>query len=474
MTVKKILFVAGEGVPFINTGGLGEVVGALPQSIMKEDTMDVRVIMPLYQALAEKHMENIEFVGYTYVSLAWRNQYCGIFKASVGSTIYYFIDNEYYFKRPTCYGHYDDGERFAFFCKAVLDILQFINFMPDIIHAHDWQTALIPIYLKTIFYQKYRDIRSVFTIHNIEYQGKYNMNILSDVFTLQYIEKDIVEYDGCINLMKGAIECADIVTTVSPTYAEEILSPFYSHGLTPIIQRNKHKIKGILNGIDTDFYNPDIDNALFKTYNKNNIINKYANKIKLQEMMNLPIDEDIPVIAIVSRLVSHKGMDIVSGAIDAILLQNVQLVVLGTGDMEYEIFFEHLQKKYPSKVAVKIEFNSDLSRKIYAGADIFLMPSKSEPCGLAQMIASRYGAVPVVRETGGLKDSIRDYGLDEGNGFTFDDYTAYNVVNAITRVLSLYNNKENWNKLVAKVMEVDFSWNASAKEYIAMYEKLSI
>jgi len=471
MENKKILFAASEGVPFIATGGLGEVIGALPQAIMNESGMDVRVVMPLYQAISDKY--KLEYIGYTYVSLAWRNQYCGIYRSIIGSVTYYFIDNEYYFKRPICYGHYDDGERFAYFCKAVLDILPVIDFVPDIIHANDWQTALVSIYLKALYNEKYNGIKSIFTIHNIEYQGKYDARILSDVFALPPHYKDIVDYDGCINLMKGAVQCADVVSTVSPTYAKEILSPFYSHGLSPIIERNAGKIRGILNGIDVGLYNPDTDNAIFKKFNTNCLENKTENKLKLQKMLKLPVSADIPMIAIISRLVSHKGMDIITEAAEEILTQNVQLAVLGTGEKEYELFFEYLQERYPDKAAARIEFNSDLSRKIYAAADIFLMPSKSEPCGLAQMIASRYGAVPIVRETGGLKDSIHDCSLGEGNGFTFADYTSYNVVSAVNRALDLYKNKENWNNLVMEIMKVDFSWNNSAKDYIKMYEGLT-
>ena len=470
----KILYVASEGVPFIATGGMGEVIGALPRALEDESSLEVRVVMPLYQQISEQHMEQLTYLGYTYIPLSWRNQYCGVFKAEANGVTYYFIDNEYYFKRADCYGHYDDGERFAFFCKAVLSILPMIDFWPDIIHCHDWQSALVPVYLRTIFAQndRYQNIRSIFTIHNIEYQGKYDLAILSDVFDLPPYDACFVEYDGCINLMKGAIECADIVSTVSPTYAQEIFSPFYSHGLTPIIERNSDKITGILNGIDTNFYNPAIDKALFKPYNVDSMEDKYENKAKLQEMVGLPVDKTIPVIAVISRLVSHKGIDLVAGAAEELLHQNIQLIILGKGDQGYEDYFRNLQYRHQDKVVAWIEYNPEVSRKIYAGADIFLMPSKSEPCGLAQMIASRYGTVPVVRETGGLKDSIRDCTLGEGNGFTFVDYSAYNVVNAVGRALALYYDKKNWNNLMREVMNVDFSWNNSAKEYLKLYDRL--
>lgn len=471
---RKILFAVSEANPFIATGGLGDVAGALPAAIKKNDDSDVRVIMPFYKDISEKYMSQLEYICYHYVSLAWRNQYCGIFRGEANGITYYFIDNEYYFKRGSCYGHYDDGERFAFFCKAVLEVLPIIDFIPDVIHAHDWQTALVPVYLKTIFSgnDKYRNIKSVFTIHNIEYQGQYDMAILGDVFSLGPWDSGIVEYDGCINLLKGAMEVADAVTTVSPTYAQELKNPFYSHGLTPEIERISYKMNGILNGIDTNFYNPDIDKCIYKNYNINSIENKYENKRKLQEELNMSADENIPLVAVVSRLVGHKGMDIIRMAADEMMAQNIKLVVLGTGDAEYENFFRDLAYRYGGKAVSMIEFNSAMARKIYAAADLFLMPSKSEPCGLAQMICSVYGAVPIVRETGGLKDSVHDCSLGEGNGFTFAEYTAYNVVNALQRALSVYYDKPNWNKLVKAVMSVDFSWNKSAGEYVKMYDRL--
>ncbi len=465
----KILFTASEGLPFIQTGGLGDVIGALPKSIVKADPdFDVRVVLPLYEKIDRTDME---FLCYIYVPLAWRSQYCGIFRKVLDGVTYYFIDNEYYFKRAGCYGHFDDGERFAFFSKAALEMLPAIDFFPDVIHAHDWQTALVPIYLRTSFSgsETYRRIKSVFTIHNIEYQGKYDPAILTDIFGLADFDAHIVDYDGCINLMKGAIECADKVTTVSPTYAEEIKIPFYSHGLSPLIHRHSHKLLGILNGIDTNFYNPEVDKDIFKVYNIKSIDKKCENKKALQEMLGLPVNANTPLVAIISRLVSHKGVDIVAEAAEDFLYNNIQLVVLGTGDPGYEQFFRDLQARHPDKVVAYIAFDPKLAKKLYAAADIFLMPSKSEPCGLAQMIASRYGTVPIVRETGGLKDSIHDCTLGKGNGFTFVDYTADNISNAINRALNLYYDKKNWNNLVKEVMTTDFSWNNSSLKYIDMY-----
>ncbi len=468
----KILFAASEGLPFVQTGGLGDVIGALPKSLAKVNPgFDIRVVLPLYESIDRS---GFEFLCYIYVPLAWRNQYCGIFRKVQDGVTYYFIDNEYYFKRSGCYGHYDDGERFAFFSKAVLEILPAVDFYPDIIHAHDWQCALVPIYLKTVFSENdnYKNIKTVFTIHNIEYQGKYDPAILGDIFGLADFDAHIVDYDGCINLMKGALECADIISTVSPTYAEEIKNPYYSHGLTPIILKNSYKLKGILNGIDINFYNPSIDNDIFTTYNINSIDKKVENKKELQKMLGLPSGANIPMIAIISRLVSHKGIDIVAEAAENLLCNDIQLVVLGKGDRNYEMFFENLQRRYPDKVVAYIAFEPTIAKKIYAAADMFLMPSKSEPCGLAQMICSRYGTVPIVRETGGLKDSIHDCTLGAGNGFTFIDYTADNISGAVNRALNLYYDKKNWNNLVAEVMNTDFSWNNSAAEYIRMYQSL--
>ena len=476
---KKILFVASEAAPFIITGGLGEVIGALPKNIYKaEKDADVRIVIPLYEEIAVKFKDILEFFGEIYVDLGWRHQYCGIFTAKIGDVLYYFIDNEYYFKRGGCYGYFDDGERFAFFGKAVLDILETIDFIPDIIHAHDWQSALVPVYLRTTYSYKeeFKNIRTVFTVHNIEYQGKFNMAILEDIFDISYEYKSIVEFDGMINLMKGAMMCADIISTVSPTYAKEIHDYRFAHGLDPVINMQTGKIRGILNGIDTESYNPQTDPKIFANYDAESIDKKSKNKLQLQTIMDLPKNDNIPVIAIVTRLVGHKGIDLIAGAMNEIIKLPLQFVVLGSGDREYELQFELFRERFPDKVRVHLGFSPELARRIYAGADIFLMPSKFEPCGLSQMIAARYGAVPVVRETGGLKDSIIPYESGEsgekGIGFVFSDYTCEAITEVINRAFVLYNDKEKWSGLVKRAMEWDFSWEASAKEYIKMYEEL--
>lgn len=469
----KVLFAASEAAPFITTGGLGEVAGSLPKALKEKykDNIDIRIILPLYQGIYDR--SEFEFIGKTTVPLVWRQQYLGIFKKVVNGVLYYFLDNEYYFKRSECYGHFDDGERFAFFSKAVLFCLPMLDFFPDIIHSNDWQTSLISVYLKTIYNtSEYKDIKSILTIHNIEYQGIYDLKISEDIFGIYGKEKSIVEYNGAINLLKGAMETCDIISTVSESYSKEIFNDYYAHGLAPMISKNSSKVRGILNGIDTDFYNPETDESLFENYNKDNIQNKYINKTSLQLLSGLPQDENIPIIAIISRLVKHKGFDLIIEGIEEILKEKVQIIVLGKGDRSYELRFKALQEIYHDKIAVRIDFNPDLARKLYAGADFLLMPSISEPCGIAQMIASRYGTVPIVRETGGLKDSIKDASFDFGNGFTFYEQTPAFLVDAVKRALKVYSNKEDFNKLVKTVMNMDFSWEKSAKKYYEMYENL--
>ena len=467
---KKFLFVASEAAPFIATGGLAEVIGSLSKAIAKDDRYDVRVILPLYQDIKKEYRKDFRFIGNIFVPLSWRNQYCGIFEYVANNVTFYFVDNEYYFKRPGCYGYYDDGERFAFFCRSVMEILSFLNFYPDVLHCHDWQAALAAIYLKTIycFRPEYQFIRAVFTIHNIEYQRQYSLDILEDLFGISNRYRYLVEYDHCINLMKGAIECCERFSTVSPTYAGEIKDPYYSHGLDGIIRRNEFKLCGILNGIDPDYYNPATDKALFANYSAEDVAPKAVCKEELQRMLNLPVKADTPIIAMITRLVSHKGLDLVKEVIEQVLRQDVQFILLGTGDSQYENYFSDLARRYQGKVVSIISFNSDLSRKIYSGADIFLMPSKSEPCGLSQMIASRYGTVAIVRETGGLRDSITPYGAG-GNGFTFRDYNAYDMLYVIGEAIGVYQNKEEWAKLVHKAMTTDFTWSTSAKYYEGLY-----
>ena len=474
----KILFVGAEAVPFISTGGLGDVLGSLPQAIASVNkNADVRVVLPLYQKIKEKYASELEYVGNTTVGLSWRNQYCGIYKCEMGGVIYYFIDNEYYFKRGSVYGDFDDAERFAFFGKAVLDIMPVIDFYPDIMHTNDWQSASSVIYLKRKYFMNpyYCDIKTIYTIHNIDYQGIFSMSILGDVFGLDcFGDRSIVEYNGNINLTKGAIVCADVVSTVSQKYANEIQTEFYSSGLHYILHQYSDKLTGIVNGIDVNYYNPSNDTVIAEKFSSNDLSGKTECKRQLQEMCGLETNPDIPVVSMISRLASHKGFDLVKFILPEMLDLGIQFVLLGTGEYELEEYFKSIQARYPDKVKVFLEFNKDLSKKIYAGSDIFLMPSKSEPCGLSQMICSAYGTVPVVRETGGLYDTIKPYNIynGEGNGFTFANYNAHEMKDALQRAVELYNNKKKWTMLVKTAMETDFSWNVSANKYIEMYRNV--
>ncbi len=469
----KVLFATSEAYPFAMSGGLADVSGALPKAL-RARLVGARIILPLYDTIPQQLRDTMQFITSISVPVAWRRQYCGIFEAKVDGVVYYFIDNLYYFKRGSLYGHYDDAERFAFFSRAVLEVLKVIDYAPDIIHCNDWQTALIPVYLR-LFYRdddRYRNIKTLFTIHNIQYQGKFGKEILEDVFGIPSSESSLVEYGDCINLMKGAIECAHRVSTVSPTYAKEILDPWYSHGLDSILREREWKLCGIVNGIDTDVYNPETDKAIVAHYSADNLEGKAADKAALQELMGLKRTDEIPLIAMVTRLVSHKGLDLVKARLDSILSFGVQMIVLGSGDYEYETFMYETANRYPDRFRLATGFNPDLAHKIYAGSDIFLMPSKSEPCGLSQMVALRYGSIPVVRETGGLRDTISDSGLGEGNGFTFANYNADDMAHAVYRAVEGFKDREGWKVLTQRAMRCDNSWGASANAYIKLYKSM--
>lgn len=478
---KRILMVGSEMVPYAATGGLGDVMGSLPEACMEAGNgeLDVRVVMPLYGSVNEKYRNEMTFIKEINVKLSWRNLYCGIYELNKNGITVYFLDNEYYFKRPALYGNFDDGERFAFFASAVMQFMPEVDFMPDILHAHDWQSALAVIYLKTLYAADpvYSKIKSVFTIHNVAYQGKYDAAILGDVFGLDSRFYAFVENDGCINLMKGAIELADKVTTVSPTYAEELKYPEYSHGMHYILNRNAAKLSGILNGIDYNYYNPETDESIYTQFTSTRLSGKAKNKAALQKELGINKDADAPLLAIITRLADHKGIDLITCIMREVLdYSDAQLVILGTGEKHYEDYFKYLGECYPDRVKTILAYDKDLAKKIYASADIFLMPSLSEPCGLAQMIASRYGTVPVTRETGGLYDSIKGYyeldGEIHGNGFTFKNYNAHELKDRIFAAMVLHEDTQAWKKLVKKVMTIDFSWNVSAKKYIEMYMSL--
>lgn len=475
----KVLFVASEALPYASTGGLADVIGSLPSALVKRN-VDARVIMPYYSVIKQKELPEIGFLFDLRVRLAWRDQYCGIFTAVRNGITFYFVDNEYYFRRMSLYGSYDDGERYAFFCKAVLEVLPRLDngegFFPDVLHTNDWQAALAGIYLKQIYRKadyRYRPIRVVHSIHNIEYQGVYDHGILGDVFDLSPEYASIVDYNGAINLTKGAIVCCDRLTTVSPTYAKQIKTPEYSSGLHHIINQYAFKTVGIINGIDQDYYDPATDADVYSVYTE--ACGKAVNKKSLQRELRLPVSADTPLVGMITRLTSHKGLDLVTAVIEELLHEDVQFVLLGTGDSGFESFFRRLASSYPEKARALIKYDKSLSKKIYAAADVFLMPSKSEPCGLAQMIASRYGTVPVVRETGGLYDTIRYYDdvTGEGNGFTFADYNAHDMLYTVRKALRLYRtDRDKWNALANVCMKKDFSWDVPAGEYLKLYEEL--
>ncbi len=474
--IKKVLFVASEAAPYIRSGGLGDVAGALPKALQKLG-VEVRVVIPLYADIPSRLKDTMRFVGYTYVPLAWRNQYCGVFEQTFDGVKYYFIDNEYYFKRSGLYGHFDDAERYAFFSKAVLELLMLVDFDPDVVHCNDWHTALVPVFLDLFYRQNklFSNIKTVFTIHNIEFQGKYDSAIAADILGIPAPKLSLVEYAGCTNYMKGGIESAAAITTVSPTYAEELTDPYFAYGLESIISARKYKLTGILNGIDIGEYDPMTDPALFKPFSADNLEGKLENKINLCKLVDLSTDPTKPLISMVTRLASQKGVDLLTAVAEDLLAADVQLVVLGTGDWKYETMLKDLEHRYKAKFSVIINFSRDIASKIYGGSDIFLMPSKFEPCGLSQMIAMRYGTVPVVRETGGLKDTVTAFNNDtkEGTGFSFYSYNAHDMLDAIWRAVdTFYNNKEDWKTLVANIMNKDFSWDKSAEQYIKLYNGL--
>ena len=470
---QKILFAVSEVAPFVSTGGMGQVVSSLPVTLQRTaKNLEVRVIAPYYQHVRQQFGAGMAFLGSIQVQLSWRSHYCGVFQVERDGVTYYFIDNEQYFDREACYGYFDDGERFAFFSKAVLSVLEMIDFIPDIIHAHDWQTALIPIYLKTVLARFYPQIRTVFTIHNIEYQGKFTLDALQDVCDLRSEDYGIVESESNLNLVKGAIICADKLTTVSPSYAEEIKYGG-GYGLEPILLMHQGKLQGILNGIDTDLYNPATDPSLAQTFTEETLEDKAINKRDLQTLFGLPAAPRKPLLCMISRLVSHKGLDLLLSIMEDLLSDDVQFLLLGTGDLHYELFFNEMAICYPDKVAVNIAYNPEIGNKIYAGADMMLMPSRSEPCGLSQMIASRYATIPVVRATGGLKDTITDCRNGNGNGFLFENYDAAEFLSTIRQAIHLYTYYEDdWQNLMLEAMRRDFRWDLSAKAYVEMYASL--
>lgn len=475
----KILYVTSEAVPFCKTGGLADVAGSLPKTLAAKGEQ-VAVIMPLYAAVREKWEDKLEYLGYTYVDLSWRHEYCGLFRYVMSDGVsWFFIDNRRYYNRSGLYGHYDDAERFAFFSRAVLSSFSLMDFYPDVIHCNDWQSALIPVYIadENARSDYFKGMRTVFTIHNIEYQGHYGHEVLSDICGLNegWFDNGIMRYDDGINFLKGAIYCADAVTAVSPTYAQQLKDPAYAHGLDGVIREAGDKLFGVLNGIDMDAFDPEKDPLLQKNYTAKKPEGKAADKAYLQQKLGLAVRSDVPLIAMVTRLVSHKGLDLVRAIGDELMGDDVQLAILGSGDAEYEQYFEGLCSRHSGKAAFYRGYNAALAQEIYAGADLFLMPSKSEPCGLSQMIAMRYGTVPIVRETGGLKDTVRAYEAwsGQGNGFSFAEYNAHDMLHVIREAAELYRSESRrFQKLQKRGMTADFSWDRSAREYARIYRQI--
>ncbi len=471
----RILFAASEALPFIKVGGLGDVAGALPKALAKAGH-EVAVVLPFYGAIGEAQKKKCKYLTHFYFTQAWRRCYCGVFEAKIAGVTYYLIDNEQYFKRNQVYGEYDDGERFAFFSKAVLEILPHVGFWPDIIHANDWHTALVPVYLdcQYRFIEGYRYIRTVFSIHNIEFQGKYDPFILGSVFGLAEKFLPLLTHDGCLNLMKGAIESANLVTTVSKTYAGEILEPYFAFGLDTILRPRSYKLHGIVNGIDTTLFNPKTDKNLAANFDAKDPTPRKQNKLALQERLGLPQREDVPMVGMVTRLTPQKGVELFFPVLSDMLQRDIQMVILGTGYPEYEHYFKSFEHYFPDKMRVINAFDAGLAQMIYGGSDLFLMPSKSEPCGLAQMIAMRYGAIPVVHAVGGLADTVQPYDptTKKGNGVTFQSYNSHDMAHAVHRGLELVCDPEQLAKVQKNAMKGDYSWKKSAAEYMALYEQL--
>ena len=479
--MENILIVASEAIPYMKTGGLADVAGSLPKYFDKS-RYDVRVIMPKYKCMSEEFLPQLKFVCHFYVNLNWRKQYAGIFKAEYDGVIYYFVDNEFYFAGDQPYNNiYEDVEKFAYFSKAVLEALPIIDFVPDVIHCNDWQTGLLPVFLKTVYGSDnfYAGIKTIFTIHNMKFQGRWKIREIADITGLpeHIFNSGELEFYGEANYLKGGIVYADEVTTVSPTYADEICTPEGGEGLDGLMLERRRHLSGILNGIDYDVYNPMTDQYIKKHFSIKDMSGKLMNKRQLQENHGLKVDNDVMLIGIVSRLTDQKGFDLVAYMMDEMLsTMDVQFVVLGTGENQYEGMFHYFQNKYPDKLSAYIGYSEEKAHEIYAACDAFLMPSLFEPCGLSQMMAMRYGTLPIVRETGGLKDTVEPYNEYEnkGTGFSFADYNAHDMLHVIKYANDVFkNHKDRWQEMMVRAMQEDFSWNASARKYEKLYDMLS-
>ena len=479
--MKNVLFVASEGVPFIKTGGLADVVGSLPKCIDKE-YFDVRVMLPKYTCIAQNMKDLMQYKTHFYMDFHWKNEYVGVLEAVVDGITYYFIDNESYFNgfKPYSSNVYDDIEKFSFFSKAALSALPTIGFKPDLIHCHDWQTGLIPVYLKERFHEGdfFRDIKSVMTIHNLKFQGRWDVKDVRDITGIPayFFTPDKLEAYRDANLLKGGLVYADAITTVSDTYAEEIKTPFYGEGLDGLLKARSGDLRGIVNGIDYTDYDPATDQYIDFKYNPTNFRKeKIKNKRALQKELGLEQDDKIMAIGIVSRLTDQKGFDLIAYIMDELCQDAVQIIVLGTGEERYENMFRHFDWKYGKKVSANIYYSEPMSHKIYAASDVFLMPSLFEPCGLSQLMALRYGTIPIVRQTGGLKDTVQPYNEYDstGTGFSFTNYNAHEMLATIRYAEKIYyDRKREWNKLIDRAMAADFSWQVSARKYQDMYDWL--
>lgn len=474
----KVLFAASESVPFVKTGGLGDVIGSLPACLARLG-VDVRVILPKYRDVDAQWKGEMKHVLHFYISLGWRRQYCGIEMIEHDGVIYYFVDNEFYFARESIYGSgNEEGERFGYFCRAVLEALPHLNFEPDVLHCNDWQTGMIPALLLA----QYRDIgfyariRTVFTIHNLKFQGIFPYALMDDMLGLgeRYFTPDALEFYGNLSFIKGGLVFSDVITTVSPTYAREIQMPYYGEHLDGLLRARSNVLSGILNGIDTERYNPRTDPYIAQNYSARALKGKAVCKIKLQEELGLEKRENVPIISIITRLTEQKGLDLIERVLGDIMSLDVQMIVLGMGEEKYSEAFCWASWRFQGRMAARIEHNDALAHRIYAGSDIYLMPSKFEPCGLSQMISMRYGAVPIVRETGGLADSVKPYNEHDGtgNGFSFANYNAHEMLHTIERAYALYQDKDAWGKIVLSGMNARFSWERSAKHYLSLYNKL--
>lgn len=472
----KIAMVASEAAPFVKTGGLGDVMQALPTELAKIKGNEICLFLPYYKKIKQNPNIEVEPVGSFSMELSWRESYVGIFrlKSRKKKLQVYFIDNDYYFgARGSVYGDFDDGERFAYYSKAVMAALYYLDFKPDILHCHDWQSAMALVYCRALYNQWCPYTKTVFTIHNVEYQGWADAGFFSNTLGLPEEYLGYLTFDGAINMMKGAIEVADIVTTVSKTYAEELRYPYYAHRLDGVLREKW--LWGITNGIDTTVYNPDTDPALRQNYSAKKMEGKWDNKRALREELGLRTDTDAPILAMVTRLAGHKGIDLLCYIGNRLMEREIQLVIVGTGEKQYEYALSSLAKQNPGKMSVQLAFDPALASRVYAGADMYLMPSKSEPCGLSQLIAMHYGTVPIVAATGGLRDTVLPYNGEtgEGRGFTFQSYNADDFLGAIDRAVGLYyNDRDQWNALAKRDMEIDFSWRVPAAEYMQLYTEL--